>query len=251
MAARHFMAWGLHSVLAALTHAAEGALELWLKDGEMSEDLAHLQSLAEHAGVATQRVPLKTLDRLTDGAVHQGVALRRRTPAALSLEDYLSRSSDAAASPLLLVLDQIQDPQNFGACLRVADGAGADAVLVPRDHTAPITGTVAKAASGALDSIPIIAVANLARALDQLRAAGLWLVGTAHDAPASLYDCDFKLPLGIVLGSEAKGLRQLTRAKCDHLVRIPMSGRLSSLNVSTATAIALFEANRQRLGSSN
>ena len=229
-----------------MAHAAQGVLELWLKDGELPDDLAQIEALAAHAGIAVQRVPWKTLERLTEGAVHQGVVVRRRLPAGLDLEDYLSRVSGASSCPLLLILDQIHDPQNFGACLRVADGAGADAVLVGRDHTAPITGAVAKAASGALDSMPIISVSNLARALDQLRASGLWLVGTVHDAPTTIFDCDFKLPLGVVVGSEAKGLRQLTRAKCDHLSSIPMSGRIPSLNVATATAITLFEANRQR-----
>jgi len=251
MAERHFIAWGLHSVEAALTHAAEGVLELWLKDGELPAEAARIGRMAEAAGITAQRVPGKTLERLTEGAVHQGVVLRRRVPAGLALDDYLSRMPSATAYPLLLILDQIQDPQNFGACLRVADGAGADAVLIPRDRSARLTGTVAKAASGALDSVPIISVANLARALDQLRAAGVWLVGAAHDAPATIYEGDFKLPLGLIFGSEATGLRQLTRAKCDHLRRIPMLGRLPSLNVSTATAITLFEVNRQRRGPSS
>ncbi len=247
MAAKHFLTWGIHSVQAALTHAAEGALELWLKDGELSSDLTSIQALAESAGVSTQTVPSKTLERLTEGSVHQGVVLRRRMPPGLNLDDYLARVPSADSSPLLLVLDQVQDPQNFGACLRVADGAGVDAVLVSRDHSAQITGTVAKAASGALDSVPIISVANLARALEQLGTAGFWLAGAVQDAPATIYECDFNLPLAIILGSEAKGLRHLTREKCDHLVRIPMAGRLSSLNVATATAITLFEVNRQRL----
>lgn len=248
MAARHFLVWGIHPVRAALTLAAEGALELWLRTGDLSAELAHIQDLADAVGVSTQRVPVKTLARLTEGAVHQGIALRRRLPATMDLEYYLERLSEANPMPLLLVLDQVQDPQNFGACLRVADGAGADAVLAARDHSAQITGTVAKAASGALDSIPIIAVANLARALDRLRAAGMWLVGAAEDGPETIYECDFRLPLGLILGGEAKGLRQLTRAKCDHLARIPMGGAIASLNVSTAAAITLFEARRQRMG---
>ena len=164
----------------------------------------------------------------------------------MEFDDYLSRLSAPGPPPLLLVLDQVQDPQNFGACLRVADGAGADAVLAPNDRSARIGGAVAKAASGALDSVPIITVVNLARALESLRTAGLWLVGAAHDAPATIYDCDLSVPLGLLLGGEGKGLRRLTRTKCDRLARIPMGGALATLNVSTATAIALFEANRQR-----
>jgi len=236
-------------VRSALTFSAPAALELWLKEGELSAELVQIQSLADVAGVATQRVPSKTLVRLTEGAVHQGVVLRRRMPPGVVFEDYVAHLADPATVPLLLVLDQVQDPQNFGACLRVADGAGADAILIPRDHSAQITGTVAKAASGALDSVPIIAVANLARALDSLRAAGMWFVGAAHDAPETIYECDLSGPVGLVVGSEAQGLRHLTRAKCDRLARIPMRGAIASLNVSTAAAITLFEANRQRLGS--
>lgn len=251
MAERSLIMWGIHSVHAALSFAAVEALELWIKEGELSGELAQIQKLADAAGASTQRVPPKTLDRLTDGAVHQGVVLRRRVPLGLTLEDYLARAAAPAATPLLLILDQVQDPQNFGACLRVADGAAADAVLVPRDHSAQISGTVAKTASGALDTVPIIAVANLARALEQLRGAGIWLVGAAHDARQTIYDWDLSVPTGLILGSEAKGLRHLTREKCDGLARIPMSGALASLNVSTAAAVALFEAKRQRLAAAS
>jgi len=245
------LAWGLHSVRATITHAVEDILELWLKDGRLLDDLATIESLAAQAGVAIQRVPWKTLERLTEGAVHQGVVIRRRLPAQMDFEDYVCSVVNAECRPLLLILDEIQDPQNFGACLRVADGAGADAVLVGRKNNAAITGTVAKAASGALDSVPIIAVSNLARALDQLRIAGLWLVGAVHDAPTTVFDCDFRIPLGVIVGSERKGLRKLTRSKCDHLVSIPMSGRIPSLNVATATAVMLFEARRQSRNSRN
>jgi 23S rRNA (guanosine2251-2'-O)-methyltransferase len=173
-------------VQAALTYAAEGALELWLKEGQVSTDITGIQTLATSAGVSTQSVPLKTLERLTEGAVHQGVVLRRRLPIGLKLEDYLARVSSANTPPLLLALDQVQDPQNFGACLRVADGAGADAVLVSRDNSTPITGTVAKAASGALDSVPIISVPNMARALEHLASAGLWSISIRLGIPERL-----------------------------------------------------------------
>jgi len=247
MSGKHFLTWGIHAVQAALNVATEGALELWLKDDELSDELVRIQDLANVAGVSSQRVPAKTLARLTEGAVHQGVVLRRRLPRAMDLDDYVAQMAEPNSLPLLLVLDQVQDPQNFGACLRVADGAGANAVMVARDRSAKITGTVAKAASGALDSVPIIAVANLARALDRLSDAGLWLMGAADDAPQTIYECDLRIPLGVILGGEAKGLRQLTRTKCDALARIPMAGALPSLNVSTAAAITLFEAKRQRI----
>jgi 23S rRNA (guanosine2251-2'-O)-methyltransferase len=214
----------------------------------LSDELNRIVDLAEAAGISIQRVPPKTLARLSEGAVHQGVVMRRRPPVGLSFEAYLERVAMSADAALLLILDQVQDPQNLGACLRVADGAGADAILLPRDRSAPIGGTVAKAASGALEHVPIITVPNLARALDRLRAAGMWLVGTTDDARPTVYDTDLAGPTGLVLGSEATGLRRLTRDKCDVLAAIPMAGQLASLNVSTAAAVVLFEAARQRRG---
>jgi 23S rRNA (guanosine2251-2'-O)-methyltransferase len=247
VAAKNFLTWGHHAVLAALADAPGSAIEIWLREGNLSTELAQIRTTSEAIGVNAQVVPTKTLARLSDGAVHQGVILRRKMPELLDFDSYLAQAAVNPIAPLLLVLDQIQDPQNFGACLRVADGAGIDAVLIPRDHSAPISGTVAKAASGALDNVPIIAVANLARALERLREAGIWIIGAAHDGPTTFYSCDMTLPSAIILGSEAQGLRQLTRKKCDHLASIPMRGGVASLNVSTATAIALFEAQRQRM----
>lgn len=246
MAAKHFVCWGVHSVRSALLNAATDGLEMWLRDGGLSAELDELAELGRARGITVQQVSAKTLSRLTDGAVHQGIVLRRRFPQPLALEDYLARVPAAATKPLLLALDQVTDPQNFGACLRVADGAGADAVLVPRDHTAAITGHVAKAASGALDTVPIISVPNLARALDALRDAGIWLVGASHDGEQRFFDCDLRAPTALVFGGEGAGLRALTRKKCDLLARIPMAGSVASLNVSTAIAIGLFEAVRQR-----
>lgn len=248
MAAKHFVCWGLHAVRSALANAAADGIEMWLREGGSSAEADELAELGRVNGITVQHVPAKTLNRLTDGAVHQGIVLRRRFPQALALDDYLARVPSTAGKPLLLALDQVTDPQNFGACLRVADGAGADAVLVPRDHTAPITGHVAKAASGALDSVPLIAVANLARALDTLRSAGIWLVGASHDGDRRFFDCDLREPTGLVFGGEGAGLRSLTRKKCDLLARIPMAGDVQSLNVSTAVAVGLFEAVRQRGG---
>lgn len=246
MAAKHFICWGVHAVRSALTNAATDGLELWVRDSGLSADLEALAQLGHALGITVQQAPAKTLARLTEGAVHQGVVLRRRFPQALALGDYLDRITSAPARPLIVALDQVTDPQNFGACLRVADGAGADAVLVPRDHTASITGHVAKAASGALDTVPIILVPNLARALDDVRDAGIWLVGATHDGEQRFYDCDLQAPTGLVFGGEGAGLRALTRKKCDILARIPMAGCVASLNVSTAVAIGLFEAVRQR-----
>jgi 23S rRNA (guanosine2251-2'-O)-methyltransferase len=148
--------------------------------------------------------------------------------------------------PFVLILDSVQDPHNLGACLRSADGAGVDAVVIPKRSSSPVTGTVSNIACGAAESVPIARVTNLARVMTQLRESGIWLIGTADDTDQSLYGTDLTGPLGIVMGSEGSGLRQLTRKNCDALVAIPMHGRVESLNVSVATGICLYEAVRQR-----
>ncbi len=245
MAAADLIIGGIHAVRTALERAAPDCLEMWLRAGHERVEYETLASAAASHGIAVQRVAPATLDKLYGDDHHQGVVLRRRPPALVSLED-LPLGGDNAA-PLLLVLDNIHDPRNFGACLRAADGAGVTAVVFPRDKSARLSSVVAKAASGALDSVRLVAVTNLAAALRQLRDAGIWITGAAHDAPVGLYATDFAAPSAIVLGNEGGGLRRLTRELCDHLVYIPMYGSVPSLNVATAAAVCLFEARRQRL----
>jgi len=246
-AEKTLLVWGLHSVGAVLSRAPEDILECWIRDDGGNAELAALAAEAARRGLRLQRVPAATLDRLSDGAVHQGVVLRRRAPAALDLAWLRERIAAAQTPPLVLALDHAQDPHNLGACLRVADGAGADAVLIPRDRSVSLTPAAAKVASGAADSMPLVQVPNLVQALESLKKDGLWVIGTAGDAPASLYATDLRGPTVLVLGAEAEGLRRLTRATCDLLVSIPMAGSVSSLNLSTAAAVCLFEARRQRL----
>jgi len=241
------LVWGLHAVHAVLARAPEDILECWMRDESGNAELAALAAEATRRGLRVQRVPAATLDRLSDGAVHQGVVLRRRPPAALDLNWLRERIADAQTPPLVLALDHPQDPHNLGACLRVADGAGADAVLIPRDRSVGLTPAAAKVASGAADSMALVQVPNLVQALETLKKEGLWVIGTAGDAPASIYATDLRGPTVLVLGAEAEGLRRLTRASCDLLVSIPMAGSVSSLNLSTAAAVCLFEARRQRL----
>ncbi len=152
------------------------------------------------------------------------------------------------APPFLLILDNVQDPHNLGACLRSADGAGVQAVIIPKDRSVHLTDTVRSIACGAAEHIPLVEVTNLARVLDQLKDQGVWLVGTADQAPKSLYELDLTGPLALVMGSEGKGLRRLTAEKCDFLASIPMYGKVESLNVSVATGVCLYEAVRQRRG---
>ena len=162
-------------------------------------------------------------------------------------ESELGAIVQAAGSPLILILDQVTDPHNLGACLRTADGAGVHAVVVPKDHSATLTDTVRHIACGAAETVPFIRVTNLARTMENLKEWGVWLTGTAEEAEKSLYDMDFTGPTGIVMGAEGPGMRRLTGEKCDFLIRIPMQGKVPCLNVSVATGVCLFEVARQRL----
>jgi len=242
---REELVWGLHAVRHALAAAPERALELWLAAGSTTAAVAEIESLAGSAGVSAQRVPRRTLDRMCAGARHQGAVLRRRAAPAAD-ETGLEALLAGEDAPLLLVLDGIYDPGNLGACLRSADAAGACAVLVPMHRGAGLTSAARKAASGAAEAVPLVQVRNLARALAALAARGIRLVGTSAEAPCTLYECDLGGPLALVLGAEDRGLRRLTREACAQLVRIPMHGRVESLNVAAAAAVCLFEAVRQR-----
>jgi 23S rRNA (guanosine2251-2'-O)-methyltransferase len=179
---------------------------------------------------------------------HQGVVARVNAVAVVTSLDELLEQLEASgvASPLILVLDGVTDPHNLGACLRVADGAGAHAVIAPKDHAAGINATVAKVASGAAETMPYFMVTNLARTLGELKERNIWCIGTSDDAPKTIYDIDLKGPVALVLGAEGEGMRQLTRKTCDELVSIPMHGAVESLNVSVASGVCLYEALRQR-----
>lgn len=237
---------GLHAVLAALKNNPEGVEEIWISESRDDKRLGEVIAAAREARVKMHKSPKPALDRMADGIRHQGVIARLREVTRRAEPQLESFLVDLPAVPLLLVLDGVQDPHNLGACLRSADAAGAHGVIVPREHTAPLSAVARRAASGAAESIPVFQVVNLARCLRQLKDAGLWLVGATHDADIDIYHADLKGPTALVLGGEGKGLRRLTREHCDVLARIPMAGSVSSLNVSVAAGICLFEAVRQR-----
>ena len=246
MAARDLIMGGVHAARMVFERRGADVIELWLRRERTTGAEHELEAIARAQGVTVQIVDGATLDRLYGDDHHQGVVLRRRPPPTVELKTVLTAAAEAGRAALLLVLDNVQDPRNFGACLRAADGAGVDGVIFTRDHSARLTSVVAKTASGALDSVALIAVPNLATALRQLAAAGVWAIGAAHDGAQSLYAVDLRLPSALVLGNEGEGLRRLTRERCDQLVHIPMHGQVSSLNVATAAAVCLFEARRQR-----
>ena len=187
--------------------------------------------------------------RAADGVNHQGVLAWVRSPKPRLEKDLPDLLQGLDRPPFLLILDGVQDPHNLGACLRTADAAGVHAVIAPKDNAAGLTPTVCKVASGAAETVAYVQVTNLARAMDRLKEQGIWLTGTAGEATTDVYQADLKGPLGLVMGAEGSGLRRLTRERCDHLVRLPMLGRVESLNVSVATGICLYEALRQRGGS--
>lgn len=237
--------YGINAVERMLQTHPERVLELHHLDGRHDERFKALLALAARAGAAQLTHPREHLDDMVQGGRHQGVVARVRPSAPLDQGELEALLDGLEAPPLLLVLDQVQDPHNLGACLRTAEAAGVVAVVVPRDRSAGLTPAARKVASGAAETVPLAAVPNLARCLRMLKDRGIWLVGLAGETETNLFQTDLKGPIALVMGAEGGGLRRLTREHCDHLVRIPMRGG-ESLNVSVAAGIAVFEAVRQR-----
>lgn len=237
---------GIHAVAELLSQHPGAVRQLVLQSGRDDKRIASLRTQASGAGIPVQELPRNAFEREFEG-VHQGVAafaqFENRTQSEKQLFDLLKRLDHP---PLLLVLDGVTDPHNLGACLRSADAAGVDAVIIPKDKSVGLNATVRKVACGAAETVTLVAVTNLARCLDKLKEEGVWLAGAADEADSSLFGQDLSGPIALVMGSEGSGLRRLTRESCDFLVSIPMAGALSSLNVSVATGICLFEARRQR-----
>jgi 23S rRNA (guanosine2251-2'-O)-methyltransferase len=235
--------FGFHAVLARLRADPSSVLEIYLDETRNDARAKDLAAVAERAKVHLMRVPTKRLDGFYGGGRHQGVVARIVVRnAADTLEEVL----EGIEHPMLLVLDGVTDPHNLGACLRVANGAGADAVVAPKDRAVGITPTVSKVASGAAESTPYVMVTNLARALAQLKERNIWIVGADERADKTLYDVDLPESIAWVLGAEGEGMRRLTRESCDLLVRIPMRGEIGSLNVSVSAGICLYESARRR-----
>ena len=240
------MLFGFHAVTVRMKTAPESVVEVQVDSTRRDARMRQFVERAREAGVRVVDSDDERLSKLVGGGRHQGVVAHvKPLPPRHSLDDVL----DAAAGPaLVLVLDGVTDPHNLGACLRVADGAGAHAVVAPKDHAVGINATVAKVASGAAETVPYFMVTNLARTLGELKERNIWCIGASDDAPRTLYQADLKVPVALVLGAEGPGMRQLTRKTCDELVRIPMQGAVESLNVSVAAGICLYEAMRQRRG---
>jgi 23S rRNA (guanosine2251-2'-O)-methyltransferase len=240
------MIFGFHAVTSRIRHEASSVEEIYIDAERSDQRMKDLVHAAKSANVRIILADDQRLSNIVGTRRHQGVVAKA---SAISLAMNLDELLDGIEGPpLILVLDGITDPHNLGACLRVADGAGAHAVIAPKDRAVGLNATAAKVASGAAETVPYITVTNLARTLRDLKERDIWVVGTSDDADKTLYQSDFKVPTALVLGNEGEGMRRLTRDTCDFLISIPMFGSVESLNVSVASGVCLYEARRQRLG---
>ncbi len=240
--------FGFHAVGVRIKTAPASVFEVFFDVSRRDARMRQFTDRAREAGVRLVESDGLRLAKMCGSHGHQGVVARVDTLAMVkSLDELLEQlEADGVQQPLLLVLDGVTDPHNLGACLRVADGAGAHAVIAPKDHAAGISAIVSKVASGAAETMPSFMVTNLARTLGELKERNIWCIGTSDDATKTIYDVDLKGPVALVLGAEGEGMRQLTRKTCDDLVSIPMRGAVESLNVSVASGVCLYEALRQR-----
>jgi len=238
--------FGFHAVTVRMKTAPASISEIHVDSSRRDARMRQFVERAREAGARLIDSDDARLAQLAGTTRHQGVVARvSALPARHSLDEVLDAVSGA---PLVLVLDGVTDPHNLGACLRVADGAGAHAVVAPKDHAVGLNATVSKVASGAAETVPYLMVTNLARALGELKERDIRVIGTSDDAERTIHDVDLRGPVALVLGAEGPGLRQLTRRTCDEMVRIPMAGAVESLNVSVAAGVCLYEALRQRRG---
>ena len=236
--------FGFHAITVRMKTAPKSVIELHVEANRRDARMRSFVDRARETGIKIVETDGDRLDKMAGTSRHQGVVARVEVVAMPHSLDEVIEAVEGP--PLLLVLDGVTDPHNLGACLRVADGAGAHAIVAPKDHAVGVNATVAKVASGAAETVPYIMVTNLARTLNELKDFDIRVIGTSDDAELTLYDIDLTGPIAFVLGSEGDGMRQLTRKTCDQLVRIPMAGAVESLNVSVAAGVCLFEALRQR-----
>jgi len=239
--------FGLHSVQAALDYSPKKIHKAWVDSGRQDKRLAQAVDDLLALGIEPEKVDKKRLDRLADNNNHQGIVIEVEMPGELSEGDLKTAVESLSETALFLVLDNVQDPHNLGACLRTADATGVHGVIITKDNATGITPTVCKVASGAAETVPVYQVTNLSRTLRWLKGEGLWIMGAAGETAQTAYKTDFTVPMALVVGAEGKGLRRLTKEQCDVLVSVPMLGQVDSLNLSVATGVLLYEAVRQRL----
>jgi 23S rRNA (guanosine2251-2'-O)-methyltransferase len=237
--------FGIHAVQGVLARSPERIIELHVQSGRGDKRLQEVLSLARGNNIRVQQRPRAELDSMVEGR-HQGVIALVEPAHEFHEKDLPDLIAAAGSKALVLILDGVTDPHNLGACLRSADAAGVTVVVAPRDNSVGLGATVSKVACGAAEVVPFVQVTNLARSLQQMQQAGVWIVGMAGEAESSLYERDLRGPVALVMGAEGQGMRRLTRENCDYLAKLPMAGSVSSLNVSVATGVCLFEVVRQR-----
>jgi 23S rRNA (guanosine2251-2'-O)-methyltransferase len=239
---------GLHAAQSALMYSPQKISRAWVDSERHDKRLETLLETLSTLDISIEKVERKKLDKLADGMNHQGVVLEVALPEELSENDLKVAVEHLSENALFLVLDNVQDPHNLGACLRTADATGVHGIIITKDNAVGITPTVCKVASGAAETVPVYVVTNLARTLRWLKTEGVWVIGTAGEAESTLFKSDFTVPMALVIGAEEKGMRRLTREQCDFLVKLPMLGTVESLNLSVATGVLLYEVLRQRQG---
>lgn len=245
--------YGIHVIQSLLEQSPNRVLEVIFLETRQDKRLEQIKNIVLNQGISYRTVNAKQMMQLLGEekerdkeTQHQGLAARIRTQSCLSEDDLLEKLSEQKTPPFLLVLDNIQDPQNLGACLRTADATGVNAVIIPKDRSVKLTPAVRKVASGAAESVPVVEVTNLVRFLETLKKQGVWIIGATAEETSLVYEVDLKGPIAMVFGAEGTGMRRLTAEHCDILMRIPMCGVVKSLNVSVAVGVCLYEAVRQR-----
>jgi len=242
--AKEELIYGVHAVESALFNDAGNVIQAWLEPSRQDKRLQKIIELLQQSNIPFEYVDKNTLEKKSKTTRHQGAVIKYKSTGLYTekeLDQFLDKDD-----LVVLILDGITDPHNFGACLRTADATGVDCVIIPKDKAVGVTPVVRKVASGAVDTVPIVQVTNLVRSIKKCQDAGVWVYGAAGETDQSIYQTDLKGKTAIVMGAEEKGLRRLTRETCDVLFKIPMQGKVESLNVSVATAVILYEAVRQR-----
>jgi len=238
--------FGIHAAQAALDYSANKITKVWVDNQRQDKRLSSLLEQLRSLGLVAEKCDRKRLDKMADGKNHQGIVIEVEMPGVHSENELKHRVKTMSEVALFLVLDQVQDPHNLGACLRTADAAGVHGLIITKDNSSGITPTVCKVASGAAETVPVYQVTNLARTLRWLKEQNIWVMGTDGDTDQSVFTADLTIPLALVMGTEGTGMRRLTREQCDFLVKIPMAGKVESLNVSVAAGIMVYEAFKQR-----
>ncbi len=238
--------YGIHAVQAALDYSASKITRAWVDQQRQDKRLKQLLDDLSSAGIRSIKTERKKLDKMGEGKNHQGIVVEIEMPVTRSEADLKQDFQALSDMPFYLVLDQVQDPHNLGACLRTADAAGVHGIIITKDNATGITATVCKVASGAAETVPVYQVVNLARTLRWLKQQNVWVAGASGQAQQSVFDADLNIPLALVMGTEGSGMRPLTEKHCDFLVKIPMKGQVESLNVSVAAGILIYETFRQR-----